>query len=284
MTDAGALLPFHSLPSAVLVGAIPILMSLATRLYSRQRGERTRSGPARPRRRDEEPSTQQPHPVWTEERGQFDAGVQLLERERRRWARELHDETLQGLGALHMLLSAARRRGRADELGSAVDTALDLVAREIQTLRHLLVDLRPPELDDVGLQAAIEKVVARTVALGGPEVDTDIRLQYELGVTPHRLAAELETVVYRIVQEALTNVVKHAAATRVEIRVTDSRGRVDVRIRDDGLGFSDHSALSDHFGIVGMRERAALIGGSLSVLSSERGTTVDLVAPIARSR
>jgi signal transduction histidine kinase len=276
VSGAGALLPIHNLASAVLVGAIPLVMSLATSLYSRQHGQRRRAGSRAPvRRLEARPRAEEP--------SQADAGVQLLERERRRWARELHDGTLQGLGALHMLLSTARRKGDSEELPPAVDTALEVLGAEIQTLRNLLVDLRPSELDEVGLQAAIEKVVGRTTALGGPGVTTDIRLQYELGLCTTRLAAEIETVIYRIVQEALSNVVKHAAAANVHIRVVDTGGRVEARISDDGCGFTRASGNADHFGLTGMRERAALIGGSLSILSSASGTTVDLVAPAVRT-
>jgi signal transduction histidine kinase len=216
-------------------------------------------------------------------RGRFEDGVELLERERRRWARELHDETLQGLGGLRMLLAAARRQADRDQLAQAVDTALDMVTDEIQKLRHLIVDLRPAELDEIGLEPAIEKLSARVAALGGPEVTTDVQLDYELGKSATRLTPEIETAVYRIVQEALTNAVRHAGARSVHVRVAESEAKVVARVSDDGSGFSGATG-DGHLGIVGMRERAALVAGRLSVFTSATGTTVELVAPVVRSR
>ena len=213
----------------------------------------------------------------------WDDGVELQERERRRWAQELHDETLQGLVGLRMLLAAARRQADPDQLLGAVDRALDVVTDEIQKLRHLIVDLRPAELDDIGLEAAIDKLAARVATLGGPKVTTDVELEYEQGRSATRLTPHIETAAYRIVQEALTNTLKHAESTFVHVRVKDTDGNVVVQISDDGQGFSE-GAGDDHFGIVGMHERATLVGGELSILTSTTGTTVQFVAPVVRVR
>jgi two-component system, NarL family, sensor histidine kinase DevS len=219
----------------------------------------------------------------TRERGRLDGGLEIQERERRRWAHELHDETLQGLAALRMLLAAARRQGDPGQLAEAVDTALDMVTDEIQKLRHLIVDLRPAELDDVGLEAAIDKLAARVATLGGPDVTTEVRLDYERGRSTARLTPEIETAVYRIVQEGLANAVKHAGANSVHVRVVEAKGRIEARISDDGRGLRGGTS-DNHFGIIGMRERATLVDGRLRVLTSSEGTTVHFVAPVVRFR
>ena len=210
-------------------------------------------------------------------------GLEPDERERRRWARELHDETLQGLAGVRVLLSTVRRHADSAELAAAVDQALEMLGEEIQKLRHLIVDLRPAELDDIGLKAAIEKLGRRTAAIGGPSVITEVRLAFESGTSANRLTPEIETAVYRIVQEALTNAVKHAGASAVHVRVTDTGDELEVAVSDDGRGFNGRPG-DERFGIVGMRERATLISGKLRVTSSSEGTTVRLTAPVGRSR
>jgi len=144
-------------------------------------------------------------------------GLEPLERERRRWALELHDETLQGLGGVRLLLSTARRHADLEQLSTAVDRALEMLTEEIQKLRYLIVDLRPAELDDIGLEAAIEKLSRRTEAFGGPPVNTDIRLAYEMREVDTRMTPEVEAAAYRIVQEAVTNAVKHAHASSIQV-------------------------------------------------------------------
>jgi len=208
-------------------------------------------------------------------------GLKHQERELQRWARELHDETLQGLGGLRILLSTARRHPDRDRLETAVDQALEVLTEEVQKLRHLIVDLRPAELDDIGLEAAIEKLRRRIAELGGPEVTTEVELAYELGTHSTRLTPEIETAAYRIIQEAVTNAVKHSGATSVHVRVVDAGGDLEVRVKDDGRGFNGHSG-DESFGLVGMRERAALISGRVEITSSGEGTSVTLTAPARR--
>jgi signal transduction histidine kinase len=143
------------------------------------------------------------------------------ERERQRWALELHDETLQGLGAVRGLLSTARRHGSEDALRTAVDVALDVLADEIGKLRHLIIELRPAELDELGLQAALEELARRAGAVDGFDVHLDIELEFEKKDEPERLVPDLEVTIYRVLQEALTNVARHADATHVNVRVIE---------------------------------------------------------------
>ena len=142
--------------------------------------------------------------------------------ERRRWARELHDETLQGLGGLRVLLSSALRRDElergtgGDARGGRADRA------EIENLRSIITELRPAALDELGLRAAIEALLDRHREHSGLQIEREL----ELPVAPGRrrdLERGLETAVYRLVQEALTNVAKHAGAGRVRVAVREER-------------------------------------------------------------
>ena len=190
------------------------------------------------------------------------------EQERRRWARELHDETLQGLAGFQVLLSSALRRSDAESLERAVRTAVEQIGTEIEKLRMLITELRPAALDELGLQPAIESLASRVAAVEGLEVETEVAL----GADDERLEPELETAVYRLVQEALTNVIKHADARSVAIEIVAHDGHVDIAVRDDGAGF-DPSLPREGFGITGMRERVGLANGTLAIESASGGGT-----------
>jgi signal transduction histidine kinase len=151
------------------------------------------------------------------------------EEERRRWARELHDETLQALGGLRLSLADARRRGPA-HLPAAVDAAVGQLEQDIGNLRSLITELRPAALDDLGVQAAITSLAVRLEAVTGARVEAQVD-------DLERLPAELEITVYRVVQEALSNAARHAGARNVEVRVRRDEGQVRLRVRDDGHGF-----------------------------------------------
>ena len=198
--------------------------------------------------------------------------MQAAEAERRRWARELHDDTLQGLGGLRMLLSAAGRTQDPERLRAAVAEAVGRIEEEIHGLRGLIRELRPAALDELGVAAAIEGLAARTTERTGIAVAAEV----ELG--PDRHAPELETAIYRIVQEAVTNAVRHAGARRVEISVREADGALHARITDDGRGF-DPVAPRNGFGLTGIRERVALVHGELEIASSADGTTVTAALP-----
>jgi signal transduction histidine kinase len=207
--------------------------------------------------------------------------LRAAEDERRRWARELHDETLQGLAALRLQLSAARRAGGSEILDSAVASAVEQLETEIGNLRALITDLRPAALDEFGIAGAIE-TLAQRVGRHGLEVDLDVDLSYEQGRRPTRHTAELEAAIYRIVQEALTNTVKHGGAARAQVRLHEDDATIHVTVRDDGAGF-DPSTETDGFGLLGMQERVELLGGTLQVESAPgEGTTVTVSLPASR--
>ena len=199
--------------------------------------------------------------------------IQVAERERARWARELHDETLQSLGALRVRLASSLRRG-GDELSGTVEAAVTQIEDEIANLRALITELRPAALDDLGLGAAIESLAENHETATGLTVHLDLALAREDGLVEERLDRELEAGVYRVVQEALTNVAKHAHARRAWIEVAQEPESILIIVRDDGVGF-DMDDRGRGFGLVGMRERVALTGGSLSIVSTPgRGTEV----------
>jgi len=204
------------------------------------------------------------------------SSIEASEQSRRRWARELHDETLQGLGGLAMLLSSTLATGDDAALRRAVEQAVDQTALEIRTLRGLIAELRPAALDDLGLGPAIETLAERSAASSGFAVRMELDLREDGG---ERLAPETESTIYRLVQEALTNVVKHAQAGEVLVRLAARDGSIAVLVRDDGRGF-DPERPCDGFGLTSMRERVALAGGSLRVSSSRGGpTTIEARVP-----
>jgi signal transduction histidine kinase len=198
------------------------------------------------------------------------------EAERHRWARELHDETLQALGGLRVLLSSAARLDDPDAMRTAMREAAEQLKGDIESLRSLIAELRPPALDQLGLAPALTSLAHRTGAANGLEVRTDVELPQDT-----RLATEVETTVYRVVQESLTNVVKHARAASVDIAVRCDDGQIEISVTDDGIGFDSDGTVATGFGVIGMRERVELAGGELSVARGPRhGTVVSARLPL----
>jgi signal transduction histidine kinase len=194
--------------------------------------------------------------------------VEAQELERARLARELHDETGQALTSILLGLKSLEDRVDSETSHSAVAELRDLVVSTLQDVRRLAVELRPAALDDFGLVPAIERL-RDTV-----EEQGDLSVDVQSPIGDERLPAETETALYRIVQEALINVLKHADATRVTVRLTRAEKTVTLVVQDDGKGFHPESARDGGLGLVGMRERVALLGGRLTVQSSEGGGTL----------
>jgi two-component system, NarL family, sensor histidine kinase DevS len=201
------------------------------------------------------------------------AGQEL---ERKRLARELHDETGQALTSILLGLRSIEESSKEKpELREAVLALREIVVDTLQDVRRLAVELRPKALDDFGLVPALEWL-SETFA---EQTEVDVHLQAALG--EDRLPAEIETALYRIVQEALTNVVKHAQASTVSVVLTRKGQSVVAVVEDDGRGFDPTQTREEGLGLVGMRERIALLGGRVTVESSERGgTTVAVEVPV----
>jgi len=220
-------------------------------------------------------------------------GMEARERERTRWAREIHDESIQGIGALRMRLANARDLDDKQALASAVEEALEGLGTEIDGLRHLITELRPAALDDLGLAAALEALARRAQAIDGLDVKTEIAFGRDEELHPGeahngggRLDPELESTIYRVVQEALTNVSRHAEATHAVIRLTGDDRTVVASVTDDGKGMPQGRLGPREdgggFGTGGMQERAELVGGELEWMPAPgKGTIVELTVPLA---
>lgn len=164
----------------------------------------------------------------------------------------------------------------------AVAAAVTQIEDEIANLRSLITELRPAALDELGLGAAIEGLADNHAAATEMDTRVTLSLAREGGIVAERLDRELESSVYRLVQEALTNVAKHAHSETVWIEVMRDRTSITIVVRDDGIGF-DMDARSSGLGLVGMRERVALAGGSLTIVSTpEVGTVLRGRIPLER--
>jgi signal transduction histidine kinase len=203
------------------------------------------------------------------------------EQERARWARELHDETLQSLASLRVGLAAQLRRASPGPLTDAIGEAVAQLQSDIGNLRSLISELRPAALDDLGTQAAIQDLAERA-ASRGLEVDVTVDLAYENGRASDRHTSDLETAIYRIVQESLTNSSKHGEAKHATVSIEQDETAVRITVQDDGRGF-DSTERSTGFGLLGMHERAELLDGTLEIQSTPgQGTTVKATLPARR--
>jgi signal transduction histidine kinase len=209
------------------------------------------------------------------ERERLRRSLNAAEEERRRWARELHDETLQSLGGLRVMLSSARRRDDVTSLRAALDGAVAQLGEEITNLRALITELRPAALDELGLRPALEALIERTQAAHGLAIDATLELDRD----EPRLGPDIEIAVYRVIQESLNNAARHADGEHIQVMVLRRFDEVLVTVRDDGRGF-DVDRPSTGFGLTGMRERIALVGGRLEISSGPTGTTIAAIVPI----
>ncbi|MBI2907213.1 MAG: GAF domain-containing protein [Chloroflexi bacterium] len=217
-------------------------------------------------------------------RGQLlESIISTQEEERRRIARELHDEAGQALTALLMAIGAIEQSLPADagRMRERMTALKSLTTQTMEDIDRLISDLRPALLDDVGLLPALRWYIRRYSDRGG----ADVRLQI-VGPKERRLPGKVETALFRIIQEALTNVAKHAAATAVKIRIDFSDSEVRAAIEDNGKGFEVDKVMKSEgtgrgLGLVGMGERAAFLGGNLTIKSRPgRGTQVLMQFPV----
>ena len=205
----------------------------------------------------------------------------VREQERTRIAREVHDELGQALTSLKLALSRLGRQ-LPRTLKSHAQNVKPLVARidsTIQTVRRIATELRPGILDDLGLVAAIEWQA------NDFQEHTGIRCQVSAMVKEPVLNQELTTAFFRIFQETLTNVIRHARATRVEVQLRRENGSLLLEVKDNGLGISEAQISgTQSIGLRGMRERAELLGGQLSIQAHQgQGTAVTVKIPLRQS-
>jgi signal transduction histidine kinase len=189
--------------------------------------------------------------------------LQAQEAERARLSRDLHDQTGQALAALLLGLNAARRTATLEEAHAALGDLDGLVREALADLRSIAVQLRPDALDALGLAAALERL-AGTVS---DDHQTEIVVTTTLN-DDHRLPAEIETAVYRIVQEAVSNACRHAHATRIDITVITRPDAVVATVEDNGDGFDPGNTTPGRLGLTGIRERASLFNGRVRIEAS----------------
>jgi two-component system, NarL family, sensor histidine kinase DevS len=202
--------------------------------------------------------------------------IEASERERRRWARELHDETLQELGALRFVLESAGS-GASELTPDLRERAIEHLDRGIRNLQGLITELRPSVLDELGVKPAIESLARQLSDRSGIDIDVDLEFSSD------RLPSELEATIYRLVQESANNAIKHSEPAKVTITVRQTEAAVTVDVADDGSGFDPETA-ERSFGLVGMQERVALAGGSLEIDSAPgKGSRVRAELPLISS-
>ncbi|HWI50571.1 MAG TPA: sensor histidine kinase [Symbiobacteriaceae bacterium] len=207
--------------------------------------------------------------------------LRAMEEERKRIARELHDETSQSLTTIMVNLDVIEKQltDPGDEVAGRVRLTKEIAQRTLDETRRLMFDLRPSALDDLGLVPALRWFVNQRVVPRG------LQVEFHAAGMEGRLPEELETALFRIVQEAVTNTVKHAKAKRVSITLLREPGLIRAEVQDDGRGFHPvHIVSKDQkdrgLGLFGMQERAALVGGAVQVESAPgRGTTVKVTVP-----
>ena len=211
----------------------------------------------------------------------------LAAEERNRLAREIHDTLAQGLAALTMQLEAAdalasSQRDTNTRLHASVNRALSLARATLDEARRSVLDLREAPLDGRTLADALEALAHETHGGAGQPrtVDVVVAREADMGLAP-----AVQSGLFRIAQQALANADHHARARSVVVRLTREPDAVRLRIEDDGAGFDPADVPSDRFGLVGMRERARLLGGTLVVESApDAGTVIDVVVPVTGRR
>ena len=206
------------------------------------------------------------------------------EEERRRIARELHDQMGQNLTALNVGLKSLLDRQSRSGLGNRVQRLQELATQTARDLHRVAVELRPAALDDLGLVKAIRALTETWSMQYGIDVDFEAG-QYQ----PAGISSEIETILYRIIQEALNNVAKHSGATRVGLVLRRTADHVQAIIEDDGRGFDARLAPqsgngSGRLGLLGIQERLGMVGGNFNVESApERGATLFVRIPIPKA-
>jgi len=206
--------------------------------------------------------------------------LEVQEDERRHMARELHDDIGQGLTAIKLNLESLAR-GRDGALSEArVGEALEATRHTIERVRQLSVNLRPVQLDDLGLVAALRSLVDRQAKLGRLEP------HFEIQEVPAKLSADIEIACFRVAQEAINNILRHARAANMWLRLFVAGERLALSVRDDGAGFDvgaaqRRAAVGESLGVISMEERVALAGGTFQIHSAPgQGTVVVASFPI----
>jgi signal transduction histidine kinase len=208
--------------------------------------------------------------------------LEVQEDERRSLARDLHDDLGQALTALKIQLESAARAG-GDALRPQLDDCVSTTRHALERVRHLSLSLRPLQLDDLGLAAALRSHLDRQAGVGG------LTPHFDAGEAPSPISPEVETACFRVAQEAITNVLRHARAAHLWVRLFTADGQLALSVRDDGAGFDleatrRRASAGGNLGVVGMEERVALAGGSFELRTAPgQGTILLATFPLSRA-
>ncbi len=207
--------------------------------------------------------------------------LHAYEEERIRLARELHDEVGMALTTVKLELQLLKKELSAGrpELEQRLASSIEMVNNSLAIIRHKAATMRPPALDDLGLHAVVRNMLQELGRLTG--IDADLRVKGE----EVKLPPEIETALYRCIQEALTNIAKHAGARTAAVELAWSPGDLSIVVADDGAGFDPAAAAAapDRLGLQGMRERVSLLGGKMEISAMPgKGTTIKLSVPFKR--
>jgi signal transduction histidine kinase len=209
--------------------------------------------------------------------------LEVQEEERRRLARDLHDDLGQALTALKIQLESLARSGRGTQQ-SQVEECVATTTHALERVRQISLSLRPLQLDDLGLVAALRSHLDRQASVGG------LTPHFEANDAPRLIESDLETACFRVAQEAITNVLRHAQAKHLWLRLFSIEGRLALSVRDDGAGFDLEAArrravVGGNLGVVGMEERIALAGGSLELRTAPgQGTILLATFPLSAKK
>ena len=202
--------------------------------------------------------------------------LKVQEEERRRISRELHDETGQALMVLRFQLEMLGSQNESKDVAAKIGEALDLLDRTIEGLRRTIARLSPRVLEEFGLITAIRRQSQLLAKHTGMKARLELPEQW--ASADH----DIDVALYRSVQEALHNVAKHSQASNFSVRLEVAANKVTLQVEDDGAGFSRRAAHVRGFGLTGMRERAAALGGSMRVRSERgKGTSIQIQLPMA---
>jgi signal transduction histidine kinase len=209
----------------------------------------------------------------------YEKVVSAQEDERKRIARELHDDTSQSLAALVMAIDGSLAALKAG-LTPRLEEAKALAVRTIEEVHRMILDLRPSVLDDLGLQSAIRWYAERHLTGRG------VSVRCEFDAPDRRFPAAFETALFRVCQEAMSNIARHAHAESVLIQLSEEEGEIRIEIEDDGRGFEPDNvshAERRHFGLMGIEERVEILGGKVVIDSAPgQGTRIRLAVPLPR--
>lgn len=209
--------------------------------------------------------------------------IQAQEEERKRVAREIHDGPAQSMANVVLRTEIAERLMNHHKTDQAIQELKDLksmIRQSLADVRQIIFDLRPMVLDDLGLLPTLRKFIPEIAKREGLSVELNLKGK------ERRLPSGIEVAVFRLIQEVINNVIKHAQATKFKVDVELTKGNIKFRIQDDGVGFIEEEVLKkrEHFGLIGMKERVQLLEGNYDIKSEkDKGTTISFMIPINES-